>query len=360
MTFTPHFPNSQQQMSFFIADIFDDLLVKDDIASMEHPIFSLSTRRDVRTLEYKQGNSRISITPSTKGLPTIFDKDVLLYCGSLLMEQINKGILPPRTIRFSAHDFLVTTKRQTSGEGYKLLKKAMERLHGVSITTNIKTNKIKQSEGFHIIEKYRIIKRNHVNGRMVKLEVTLSDWFYNSLIGKEVLTINRDYFQLRKPLERRLYEITRKHCGNQPQFKIGLDKLQKKTGSTSTSKLFRFYLRKIIEVNQLPDYNISLDDNDIVHFSQKNTVPVALQDSKLEQANTDAVKVNIRPDTMERVRALVQQHNITRKSGETGHDFYALLDDYLYQVKTGKFKPNDVNAALYGFILKKLGIKNKK
>ncbi len=348
-------------LDFFVADIFDDLLVKDDMASMEHPMFSLSTKIDSRVLRYENNGVSIIISPTRDyGLPTIHDKDVLLYCGSLLMEQINKGVIPPKTIRFSTRDLLVTTNRRTDGRSYKRLKEAMERLAGVLITTNIKTRGKQQYEGFHIIEKFRIIEKSYVDSRMVKVEVTLSDWLYNALIGKEVLTINRDYFQLRKPLERRLYEIARKHCGNQPQFKISLDKLQKKTGSTSPLKKFRFYLRKIIEINLLPDYNIKLKDNDIVHFSQKNTVPVVLQDSKLEQANTDAVKVNIRPDTMERVRALVQQHNITRKSGETGHDFYALLDDYLYQVKTGKFKPNDVNAALYGFILKKLGIKNKK
>jgi len=240
------------------------------------------------------------------------------------------------------------------------LKSALERLAGCMITTGIKTNKISQSEGFHIIDKYRIVKKSPVNSRMVKLEITLSDWFYNSLIGKEVLTINRDYFQLRKPLERRLYEIARKHCGTQPQFKISLDKLQKKTGSTSALKLFRFYLRNTVAINQLPDYNISLTDNDIVRFSQKNTVRIAPQDSKLEQAKTDAIKRKIKPDTMERVRDLVQQHNITRKDGEAGYDFYALFEDYIYQLKTGKFKPDNVNAALYGFIRKKLGIADKK
>ena len=41
---------------------------------------------------------------------------------------------------------------------------------------------------------------------MVEVEATVSDWFYNALLGREVLTISRDYFRLRKPLERRLYE----------------------------------------------------------------------------------------------------------------------------------------------------------
>ncbi len=341
-------------LDFFAADIFDNLLVKDDMTSMEHPIFSLSTKIDSRVLKYENNGVSIVISPSLcHGLPTIHDKDILLYCGSLLMEQINKGIIPPKTIRFSTRDLLVTTNRPTCGTGYKRIKEAMERLTGCMITTDIRTNKIRQSKGFHIIESYEIIKKSHINSRMVRIELTLSDWFYNSLIGKEVLTINRDYFQLRKPLERRLYEIARKHCGAQPQFKINLDKLRRKTGSTSTLAKFRFNIRKTVEVNQLPDYNVEFKDNDMVQFSLKKYRD---SDDKIEQAKVDAVEHRINPTTVERVRALVQQHNITRGSGQTGYDFYALYTDYIYQLKTGKFKPDDVNAALYGFVKKKLAL----
>ena len=57
---------------------------------------------------------------------------------------------------------------------------------------------------------------------MEAVEVTLSEWLYNAVLGKEVLTISRDYFRLRKPIERRLYELARKHCGNQEKWTVGL------------------------------------------------------------------------------------------------------------------------------------------
>ena len=69
---------------------------------------------------------------------------------------------------------------------------------------------------------------------MLDLEVTLSDWVFNAIAGDDVLTLNRRYFQLRKPLERRLYELARKQCGTQPEWKCGLEKLQARTGSTSS------------------------------------------------------------------------------------------------------------------------------
>jgi hypothetical protein len=35
---------------------------------------------------------------------------------------------------------------------------------------------------------------------MIELEVTLSEWLYNSVIGEEILSIDHDYFRLRKPI----------------------------------------------------------------------------------------------------------------------------------------------------------------
>ena len=103
---------------------------------------------------------------------------------------------------------------------------------------------------------------------MVAVEVELSDWFYNSVLGDSVLSIDKEYFNLRKPTDRRLYELARKHCGNQVMWKIGLDKLKDKIGSNSELKKLRFNLKKLIETNHLPEYNISMDD-DVVMFTRK-------------------------------------------------------------------------------------------
>jgi plasmid replication initiation protein len=68
---------------------------------------------------------------------------------------------------------------------------------------------------------------------MVAIELRLSDWLYNAILGREVLTLNRHYFRLSGGLERRLYELARKHCGHQVKWTIGVDLLHKKTGSTA-------------------------------------------------------------------------------------------------------------------------------
>ena len=104
-------------VDFFVADIFDQTPFKDDIASMEHPVFTLATKPDLRTIEYRNGNIEIDINPHFKlGLPTIFDKDLLLYSASLLMLEVNAGRTPPRTIRISPHDFFISTNRHADNK----------------------------------------------------------------------------------------------------------------------------------------------------------------------------------------------------------------------------------------------------
>jgi len=94
---------------------------------------------------------------------------------------------------------------------------------------------------------------------MIAIEVVLSDWLYRAVLSTEILTISRDYFRLRGSLERRIYELGRKHCGNQPRWKIGLDLLLKKSGALSSEKEFRRAIKRIASANVLPDYRIKFD-----------------------------------------------------------------------------------------------------
>ncbi len=147
------------------------------------------------------------------------------------------------------------------------MKSSLLRLRGTSIETNIKTNDIEITEGFGLIESYRVVKEGK-NGKALAMEVKVSDWFYNSIMGNEILTIDKGYFRLKKPTDRRLYELARKHCGNQNVWKISLDKLKVKLGAVSPLRAFRYNMKKLIDSNHLPEYNISMDE-DIVTFTRK-------------------------------------------------------------------------------------------
>jgi len=206
-------PDRHPMNDFFVADILDWAL-KNDMHSMEHPMFSLSKKPDRRVRHYEHNNCSVTVKPGADGLATIWDKDILIYAISQIVEGMNQGRDPGRTIRLKAYDLLVTTNRHTGGRDYDLLAAAFNRLKGTVINTDIKTNGIRQRAGFGLIDNWRIIERSPANGRMVAVEITLNQWLYNAVLAREVLTLDRDYLCLDGGLERRLYEIGRKHCGH--------------------------------------------------------------------------------------------------------------------------------------------------
>jgi plasmid replication initiation protein len=131
-------PVRHPQKDLFVLDIAD-VVPKDDTASMEHPIFSLSTKPDHRHLHYEAGDSRLKIVPSGRGLPTIFDKDILIFCVSQLMHLKNQGNAIGRKVRFSARELMIATNRKTGGVEYQRLEDAFHRLIGTTFQTDIKT-----------------------------------------------------------------------------------------------------------------------------------------------------------------------------------------------------------------------------
>jgi hypothetical protein len=263
---SPLLPDRHPTPDFFVCDIFD-AAPKGDMASMEHPIFSLSTKPDHRIRRYENGGNYVEIKPSADGLATVHDRDVLIYCISQLMASLNSDKPVSQILRFRAFDLLKATNRMTSGQGYEGLKAAFERLAGTRISTNIVTGEKEIFDNFGLIERFTIVRETR-EGRMQEIEVKLSDWVFNAIRCNEVLTLSRDYFRLRKPLERRIYEIARKHCGKQQEWRISLEKLQLKCGSASTLKEFRRLVGTIVEEDQthshIPDYSIILEDDMVV------------------------------------------------------------------------------------------------
>ncbi|WP_349294655.1 replication initiator protein A (plasmid) [Thioclava sp. 'Guangxiensis'] len=317
------------QTDFFLCDILD-ALPKGDLATMEHPIFSLSTRPDRRILSYEHNGVAIEVTPSMKGLATIHDKDILLFCVSQLMAAINAGRAVSRRLTLRAHDLLIATNRETSGDAYRRLGEAFERLAGTRIRTNIATADIEITSGFGLIESWEIVRKAR-GGRMVSVAVTLSDWLYRAILSKSVLTLSRDYFKLRKPLERRIYELARKHCGRQESWRISIDTLLKKSGSASPRRVFRKMIRDMIEADTLPDYMITEEPGDLVRFH--------LRERMIETPEA-AGPGPLRPETIEQARALMP-----------GADIYALEAEWRgFWISSGRPRLRSRDAAFLGFV----------
>jgi plasmid replication initiation protein len=268
-------PDRHPVRDFFIADIVDWAL-KDDRHSMEHPMFSLSKKPDKRIRRYEHNGISVTITPSVLGLATIWDKDVLIYAVSQLVEAMNQGRPVSRKVRLKAYDLLVATNRHAGGKNYERLAESFRRLAGTRIETNIATNGVRVREGFGLVDNWKIVEKSPSNSRMVAVEVTLNDWLFNAIMAREILTLNRDYFRLDGGLERRLYELARKHCGHQPRWAIGMEMLHKKSGSTASLKEFRRKVKMIVEGDVLPDYRLRYEpEADQVLFYTKDAKKLA-------------------------------------------------------------------------------------
>ncbi|MEP5760255.1 MAG: replication initiator protein A [Litoreibacter sp.] len=315
---------------FFLCDFFD-AIPKSDLGSMEHPLFSLSTRPDLRVLTYSHNGTEITVTPSVKGLATIHDKDILIYCISQLMAALNAGREVSRTVRLKAYDFMVATKRNTSGDGYRRLRDAFERLAGTRIVTNLATgpkdNLVEVTRGFGLIESWEIV-RSSGKGRMVSVMVTLSEWLYRAVLGKSVLTLDRAYFTLRKPLERRIYELARKHCGRQEAWRVSIETLFKKSGSASPRRVFRAMVRQMIVADTLPEYVLTEEPGDILRVTPRDQSVVA------------EVGLSLTPDTL-----------VTARNMVPGADVYALEAEWRrFWQRSGRQRLRNPDKAFLGWL----------
>jgi plasmid replication initiation protein len=268
-------PERHPQYDLFICDVSDAVL-KDVMPQMEHPFYSLSKKPETNIRRYEHNGQWLQVTPSVKGLATIYDKDILIYCISQIMAKIKKGEQISKRVRINSHDLLIFANRGTSGKDYEALQEAIERIRGTTISTNIRTGDEEQTDTFGLIDASSIRRKHGLDGRLVSCEITLSDWVFNAIQHNEVLTLHRDYFRLRKPLERRVYELARKHCGQQNQWKISLLHLLKKTGSQSPEKRFRQMIRHLADSDHLPDYFVNFDiETDMILFRNRGTMKLA-------------------------------------------------------------------------------------
>lgn len=267
-------PEKYPQGDLFVCDVADAVL-KDIMPQMEHPFYSLSKKPDTTIRRYEHNGNWLEIIPSVKGLATIYDKDILIYCISQVIAKLKAGEEVSKRVQVNSADLLRFVNRGTAGKDYKSLSDALTRLGGTRITTNIRTGDEEQEDQFGLIDGSSIRRKHGLDGRLLWCRVTLSDWVFNAIKSNEVLTLHRDYFRLRKPLERRIYEIARKHCGQQDRWKVSLSLLLKKTGSQSNLKKFRFNVKELEKGNHLPDYIVYFDEeNDDVIFENRHTMPV--------------------------------------------------------------------------------------
>lgn len=238
---------------------------KNERTLMAFNFFSLTREHVTELPTYDDGKFRIEVSGTKHGIATIWDKEILIYLESLLQDRINAGEKPSPIFQFTANDFFRITGTKSCGTAYDRLEAGLDRLQSTQVKTNLLDDSGDEGEtnAFSWIDDYKIKWRKNKAGEktMHGVRVILGRRLYKAILEKnQVLTYDSRYFQL-SPMEKRLYEIARAHCGDQPGFKMGIEKLHTRVGLTIPLRTFKLRLATLQKKKRpIPGYGISVID----------------------------------------------------------------------------------------------------
>lgn len=260
-------PKGDMQADFFIPALYD-VGTRDSRSIMDVAVFRLS-KRDRRAgdvIRYELADGYVEVSAGPAGMASVWDYDLVLMAVSHLTECMNryrdgKGEKPGRVFRPHVADVLKFCRRADGGKQKDDLVETCIRLN----TTHVAMQRIKKakngrlvtiSEGEALINRYKVIKNE--SGRPEYIEIELADWMYREITeGKnpDVLTVHPDYFLIDPGIGRFLYRLARRAAGK-TEAKWSFRTLYERSGSAGTFKEFCRILRRLIEVNDLPEYSI--------------------------------------------------------------------------------------------------------
>lgn len=260
-------PKGDMQADFFIPALYD-VGTRDSRSIMDVAVFRLS-KRDRRAgdvIRYELTDGYVEVSAGPAGMASVWDYDLVLMAVSHLTECMNryrdgKGEKPGRVFRPHVADVLKFCRRADGGKQKDDLVETCIRLN----TTHVAMQRIKKakngrlvtiSEGEALINRYKVVKNE--SGRPEYIEIELADWMYREITeGKnpDVLTVHPDYFLIDPGIGRFLYRLARRAAGK-TEAKWSFRTLYERSGSAGTFKEFCRILRRLIEANDLPEYNI--------------------------------------------------------------------------------------------------------
>ncbi|MGO4830893.1 replication initiator protein A, partial [Rhizobiaceae sp. 2RAB30] len=250
-----------QQLELFRARS-GDIAARDAQDLMSWPFFSLAKSRRVTPIDFRMGEVSIRVEATAEhGMATIWDADVLIWAASQIVDARDRGLSTSRFMAATPYEILAFIGRSATGLNYGRLKAALDRLQSTTIVTSIRQPSERRRHHFSWIAEWK--ERLDTQGRSLGIELILPDWFYAGVLDDAlILTIDRDYFELKGGLERWLYRLVRKHGGRQAWgWSFDVPHLHLKSGSLSPLRRFRFELRAIVRRQPLPGYRLALVDD---------------------------------------------------------------------------------------------------
>ncbi len=261
--------------------------VRGERSLMAFPFFALSKGRWTKPLAYKTDTVSIEIVATSKGIATIYDKEVLLYIASLMVAKLDAGHEVSQDFYFTAHDLFRVTGVNGSARSYARLSDALERLQGTQIKTDIEAGGEGQAGFFSWLSEAQLhyTKTKTGDKRLKAVKVRLCDWLYRAILrDRRVLEYAPSYFQL-GPIERRLYEVARSACVH-GAVEFDIEELRLQLGYQSSTKHFRYELKRIADENGIPGFAFDLIEE-----------TATLRNGR-SRRNTGAARVKITPRTL--------------------------------------------------------------
>lgn len=258
--------------SFFLIDLSSALLAAPFKNTVEIPFFLLKGG-DSSSRHFVYENLEVTIRAGEEGLATIHDRDLWLFSLSEFVRQNYNKETFENSVQFVAHDYLIETNRRTDGDNYKRMMSSLQRLIQTRFEVCVHYEDGTQNrKEYQLFDSWQTIKRP-ADDRMMAIEVTFPDWTLAIIRQGGLLQVNSDYFTLRKPLERRLYELGKKYCANQVKWAADLNTIYERSGSTSTFREFRRLINVISKSNKLPDYQLRYlkRGGDVLTFYSRGT-----------------------------------------------------------------------------------------
>lgn len=254
---------SQGELFRLDSPLYGDIQGEQTVA--EFPFFALTKRAQMQPMTFESDTARIEINPSKTGVATIYDKEILLYIASLMVERLENGEAVDRTLSFTANDLFRMTGTNASARSYTSLKASLSRLQGTQIITNIETGGEGSDSAFSWLLKADIKYTKFPNGerRVKHVEVMLCDWLHRAILtDRRIAAYHDDFFKL-GPIERRLYELAKFNCVDGNRFETDAVDLAGRVGCSLEPRSienFKRTLREVARDQSLPEYSLYLTD----------------------------------------------------------------------------------------------------
>lgn len=236
--------------------------IRGERSLMAFPFFALAKSAWMKPLSYHHSPVSIEVRPSSNGVATIYDKEIVLYIASLMAAKLEAGDNVEQDFVFTAHDLFSVTGSNHSARSYQRLSEALERLQGTQIKTNIEAGGEGEEGFFSWLSEARLHYSKTRTGekRLKAVKVRLCDWLYRAILrDRQVLDYAAAYFQL-GPIERRIYEVARATSpdSSDGRLEVDLATFRLQIGYQNPLANFRAALKQIAGTDTIPDYDLAL------------------------------------------------------------------------------------------------------